>query len=74
MDYKTSKRVALLKRMHNVMMNIDNEDYYMAWIYIMPDQPTEEDFLDIAEDEALFNEVLYHYSGIITKAIEEEEV
>lgn len=40
----------------------------------MPNQPTEEDFIDIAEDDNMFNEVLYHYSGIITKAIEEEEV
>lgn len=74
MDYKTSKRIALLKRMHDVMLNISNEDYYMAWIYIMPDEPTEEDFIDIAEDEDMFNEVLYHYSGIVTKAIEKEEV
>ena len=58
MDYTTGKRTALLKRMHNVISNISNEDYYMAWIYIMPDEPTEEDFIDIAEDDSIFNEIL----------------
>lgn len=70
MDYKIAKRVELLETMNNVMININDENYYLAWIYIYPDGATNEDNLEIASDDETFTEVLEHYAGIISHAIE----
>lgn len=40
-----------LKLMHSVMMSMNNEDAYYSWIYVVPDEPSEEDFNYIASDE-----------------------
>ena len=42
--------------MHELMIQTNDEEIYMAWIMVMPDQPSEEDFRDIAEDGEQFND------------------
>lgn len=42
--------VKKLKLMHNVMMSMNNEDAYYSWIYVVPDEPSEDDFIYIASD------------------------
>lgn len=69
MDYKIAKRIELLKTMNNIMVNINDESYYYAWIYIYPDGATYEDNLEIVSDNETFTEVLEHYAGIISHAI-----
>lgn len=49
-------RIKQLKAMHELMTLANDEDIYMAWIYTMPDEPSEEDFEDIAEDDEMYNE------------------
>ena len=48
-------RVAQLKAMHELMINANDESIYMTWIYVMPDEPMEEDFEYIAEDDDAYN-------------------
>jgi hypothetical protein len=48
-------RIAQLKAMHQLMLEANDEDIYMTWIYRMPDCPTEEDFIDIALDDEQYN-------------------
>ena len=54
--YTKQARIAQLKAMHELMINANDEDIYMTWIYLMPDEPSEEDFIEIVEDEATYNE------------------
>lgn len=48
-EQRTADRVALLKKLHDIMLNMSDENAYFDWIIYMPDEPTEEDFEDIAE-------------------------
>ena len=49
-------RVAQLSAMHQLIANCNDENIYMSWIYLMPDGATEEDFIDIAMDDEMYNE------------------
>ena len=51
-------RVALLKRMHEMMMLMNNEDCYFTWIMIVPDEPSDEDFESIATSDSEWDYVL----------------
>lgn len=51
-------RTKLLKTLHEIIMNMNDENAYMTWIYIVPDGATEEDFIDMACDDKFFEEVL----------------
>lgn len=54
--YTRDARVSQLKAMHNLMLEANDERIYMTWIYMMPDCPSEEDFIDIALDDKQYNE------------------
>ena len=49
-------RIAQLKDMHNLMVEANDERIYSTWIYMMPDCPSEEDFIDIALNDKQYNE------------------
>ncbi len=51
-------RVALLKRMHEIMMNMNDEDCYFTWILHVPDEPTKEDFESIASNDSEWEHTL----------------
>jgi hypothetical protein len=53
-------RLNNVKLMHETMLDMNNEDAYMAWIWEMPDCPNEDDFEWFAEDEDRYME-LYNY-------------
>lgn len=53
---KTNTRLKQIKAMHELMTQTNDEGLYMAWVLVMPDEPTENDFIDIAEDEQQFND------------------
>ena len=53
-------RLNNVKLMHKTMLDMNNEDAYMAWIWEMPDCPNEDDFEWFAEDEDRYME-LYNY-------------
>ena len=48
----TAIKVKLLKEMHNYIIEMGDEDIYETWIAIcVPDEPTEDDFEYIAEND-----------------------
>ena len=49
-------RITQLNLMHRLMIEANDENIYMAWILLMPDEPTDEDFEDIAMDDEAYNE------------------
>lgn len=55
--YVKRSRIAQLKAMHQLMVYANNENIYMSWITTgVPDEPMEEDFEWIAEDDQAYNE------------------
>lgn len=54
--YTRDARVTQLKAMHQLMCEANDEYIYMAWIYTVPDCPSNEDFIDIAMDDERYNE------------------
>ena len=55
-DYTLEARISQLKAMHKLMCNANDESIYMSWIYLMPDEPSDGDFVDIALDDEDYNE------------------
>lgn len=51
-------RVALLKKMHEIMMNMNDEDCYFTWILFVPDEPSDDDFEFIASNDEDWNYAL----------------
>lgn len=49
-------RVNQLKAMHELMTEANDEGIYMTWICLVPDCPSEEDFIYIAIDDKQYNE------------------
>lgn len=72
MNVQLESRVGLLKRLHDIMMNMNDEDCYFRWITWVPDEPTEEDFRSIAEDDEEFHDVLDFFSMLFNTYKDEE--
>lgn len=60
-------RINQLKAMHQLMCEANDENIYMTWIYLMPDCPMEEDFIDIASDDEQYNECFDLFVKLISK-------
>lgn len=58
-------RIAQLKAMHTLMCNANDEGIYGSWIYTMPDEPNEDDFIDIAMDAEQYNECFDKFVKLI---------
>lgn len=61
------ERIEQLKVMHEIMKNSRDEDIYYAWIYVVPDEPSESDFESIAEDDEAFEEVFSLFYDLYLK-------
>lgn len=72
MDIKnitTKTRVAQLKAMHELMLNVNDEEIYMTWIMgWIPDEPIEDDFIDCAKNDDNYNETFDLFIRLIQKA------
>lgn len=60
-------RIEQLKAMHNFMLTANYEPIYYEWIMVVPDNPSEEDFFDIAEDDELYKESCELFAELIQK-------
>ncbi len=60
------EKFELVKSMNTIVTALNNEEaYYQHWIYIVPDDPKDEDFRDIAEDESLFQDAVDCFKNIM---------
>lgn len=66
-EYTIQSRKEQLMAMHALMCNANDETIYMTWIYIMPDEPSEDDFRDIAMDDEQYNEFFDEFVRLIAK-------
>lgn len=68
--WKRKARVDQLKAMHELMISANDEEIYMIWINgWIPDCPTEEDFIDCAENDEWYNETF----DLFVKLIKNED-
>ena len=59
-------RLNAVRLMHGVMTSMNNEDAYMAWIWVMPDEPSEDDFEYFA-DEIEFDELKQTFDRLFNR-------
>lgn len=56
-EIKIRMRADQLEAMHRVIQNTNDEEIYYTWILVVPDEPSREDFEELAADDADYNEV-----------------
>lgn len=60
-------RINQLNLMHRLMIEANDENIYMTWILLMPDEPADEDIEDIAMDDEAYNECFDLFVKLIAK-------
>lgn len=59
-------RAAIVRSMNTLVLSLNNEEpLFSSWLYIVPDEATEDDFVQIAEDEDLFIDVVDTFKDIM---------
>lgn len=74
MANKTLEKYELLKAMHTIVRSLNHEGaYYDRWILIVPDEATDEDLRDIAEDDddEIFRDSVKCFEGIMRDYIKD---
>ena len=61
----TKERAEFVQSMNNVVKHLNDENAYMHWITVVPDEAEQADFEDIADDEELFDEAVYLFKNIM---------
>ncbi len=61
------KRFEQTKAMHTIVRNLNDENAYMRWIELVPDEATEEDLVDIADDDELFDEACGLFTRLVAR-------
>lgn len=67
---KEMDRLNAIIAMHIMILNINDEGAYMTWIYLVPDEATEWDFIDFAKNDdgttenAFFNRAVELFKGL----------
>lgn len=59
-------RTILLAKLNSIIKMMNDEEAYMTWIYLVPDEADWSDFNDIAEDDKMFEEVLEAFIRIFS--------
>lgn len=65
--YTLTARVEQLKAMHELMRNANDEEIYMVWIYRVPDEPSDDDFVSIALNDEEYNGCFDLFVKLIAK-------
>lgn len=60
-------RADQLEAMHRLICLANDESIYEHWILLVPDEPSREDFEDMAEDLATYNEVCDLFQRLVSK-------
>ena len=67
-DHIKELRIINLKLMHDRVCHMSHEGAYMWWIEdAVPDDPSEDDFIDIAEDDEMYEDCVETFLEILKK-------
>lgn len=58
-------RISQLKAMHQLICEANDEDIYFSWIATFPDEPSDEDFYDVAMDDEAYNECFDEFVKLV---------
>ena len=68
----TNHRAAIVRSMNTMVLALNNEEpIFHGWLFLVPDEATEDDFVSIAEDEELFTEVVDEFKDIMNGYMED---
>ena len=59
-------RIYLMKAMHTIICALNNEDAYHEWITLVPDEASNDDLEDIAQDDWLFKDACETFRRIMS--------
>ena len=62
-----NERADFVRSMNNIMVHMNDEEAYMKWIQVVPDGATQDDFEAIADDEELFDGVVYLFKDLMER-------
>ena len=65
-------RIYLMKAMHTIVCALNNEDAYYEWINLVPDEASNEDLEDIAQDDWLFKDACETFRRIMNEYADDE--
>lgn len=65
--YTIEGRMEQIKLMHELMLSANDENIYMTWIFVMPDEPDEDDFAWFAEDDERYEELCDLFKRLVVK-------
>ena len=64
----TNEKFETLRSMNNIIVNMNDESAYNAWIYIIPDGADDDELMEIAEeDEETFEDACQLFARLIVK-------
>lgn len=70
MNYQTKFRVEQLKAAESLMRLCSDEDMFESWLVLgIPDEADESDYIEIAEDDEAYNEIL----DLLVKLVSKED-
>lgn len=70
MNYQTKFRVEQLKAAESLMRLCSDEDMFESWLMLgIPDEADESDYIEIAEDDEAYNEIL----DLLVKLVSKED-
>jgi len=58
-------RTKIITAMHTIITSMNDERAYMSWIYYVPDEATNDDFEEIAQDNELYDEVCAKFTRLV---------
>ena len=65
MTKEEKNRLRVIKAMHTMVVNMNDEGAYMTWIYLVPDGATAWDFIDFATNDPGTTENKYFDEAVV---------
>ena len=66
MSYDKRDRIEILKSMHQLVLAMNDEEAYMAWVYCIPDGADDAELEDIAlHDEEIFRDACNLFNRLV---------
>lgn len=62
-----NERVDFVRSMNDIISHLNDETAYMKWIAVVPDEADEDDFKTIADNEELFDNIVYLFKDLMER-------
>lgn len=61
------ERFEILKSMNTLIKAMNNEEAYLEWIYLIPDQADDDELMECAEDSEIFKEACELFRALLKR-------